>query len=34
MSLGADQRISRDARERYAELRARLDAVLARLGTM
>ena len=34
MSLGADQRVSRDARERYAELKARLEALSARVGKM
>jgi photosystem II stability/assembly factor-like uncharacterized protein len=32
MSLGADQQISRDAQERYAELKAQLDAVKGRLA--
>ncbi|MDB4898895.1 MAG: hypothetical protein JWN53_703, partial [Gemmatimonadetes bacterium] len=31
MSLGADQQISRDARERYAELKAQLDALKSRM---
>jgi photosystem II stability/assembly factor-like uncharacterized protein len=31
MSLGADQQISRDARERYAELKTQLDSLTARI---
>ena len=34
MSLGADQSVSRDARERYAELKARLEALSARVARM
>jgi photosystem II stability/assembly factor-like uncharacterized protein len=34
MTLGADQRVGRDARERYAELRTQLDALRTRLAAL
>jgi photosystem II stability/assembly factor-like uncharacterized protein len=34
MTTGADQRVGKDARERYAELRRRLDALSARIATI
>ena len=34
MTLGADQPVGRDARERYVELRRRLDAVRGRIGAL
>jgi photosystem II stability/assembly factor-like uncharacterized protein len=34
MTLGADQQVSRDAAERYTELRSRLDALKTRLGAL
>jgi len=34
MTTGADQRVGRDARERYAELRRHLDALSAKMGAI
>jgi hypothetical protein len=34
MTLGADQRVTRDARARLAELRAQLDGLAARLAAL